>query len=57
MTEKQRDLVAIVFDMKLGQLQAAMYQIILGDPVEIALDKARAKPSHYKKQEQQEIFK
>ena len=43
MTEDKKDLIAIVFDMQRGQLQAALYQIILGDDIKTALDKARAK--------------
>lgn len=43
MTMNQKDLIAIVFDMNRGQLQAALYQIILGDDVKTALDKAMAK--------------
>ncbi len=57
MNEKQQDLIAIVFDMKDGQLKAALYQIIMGDDIKTALDKARCQPSHYKKREQKEMFK
>lgn len=57
MTTDQRDQIAIVFDMTPSQLKAALWQIILGDDVRTALDKARCQPSHYKKREQKEFFK
>lgn len=57
MTEKKSDLIAIVFDMKEGQLRAALYQIAMGDDLKTALDKARGSPQYIKKHKQEEFFK
>lgn len=53
MTQDQRDLIAIVLDMKKGQLKAALYQIIVGDDIKTALDKARGKPDRKEKSKQE----
>ena len=57
MNTEQRDLIAIVFDMKEGQLRAALYQIVLGDDLNTALDKASVSPKYIKKQQQEGLFK
>ena len=57
MTTDQKDLIAIVFDMSRGQLQAALYQIIMGDDLSTALDKARAKKVREEKYLQEGFLK
>jgi len=57
MTTEQKDMIAIIFDMREKQLKAALYQIAMGDDLMTALDKARCQPSRYKKTEQKELFK
>ena len=57
MTEDKKDLIAIVFDMQRGQLQAALYQIIRGDDVKTALDKAMAKKARENKYLEEGFFR
>ena len=57
MTQEQRDMIAIIFDMKEKQLKAALFQIAMGEDLATALDKARSQPPHYKKREQKGMFK
>lgn len=57
MTKDQKDLISIVFDMKEGQLRAALYQVVLGDDLKTALDKARAKAPGLKLPKQKGLFK
>jgi len=43
MDQDKKDLYAIVFDMKESQLRSALFQMIKGDDLKTAIDKARAK--------------
>jgi hypothetical protein len=56
MNQDQRALIAVVFDMVPGQLRAVLYQIILGDDVKTAINKARAWKLSRPKSTEKELF-
>jgi hypothetical protein len=56
MDQDKKDLYAIVFDMKESQLRSALFQMIKGDDLQTALDKARAKPTHREERKQKDLF-
>lgn len=57
MREEQKDLFAIVFNMEEEQLRVALFQIIKGDDIKTALDKARVKHKRQNGAEQITLFK
>jgi hypothetical protein len=54
--QTQKDLFAIVFDMKESQLRSALFQLIKGDDLKTAIDKARAKKTIRDQEKIGEIF-
>ena len=57
MKEEQKDQYAIVFNMEEEQLRLTLFQIIKGDSIQTALDKARVKPKRQKSPDQPSLFK